>query len=164
MNIPEFVRESNRIEGIHREPSRAEIEALDAFISLDCVSIGDLQAFVEINQPGAVLRDRPGLDVRVGNHFPPRGGPEIREALQSILDGALAQDHPYLVHCAYEFLHPFTDGNGRSGRALWAWGMWQAGATLNRLFLHEFYYQTLQHFPDGRVPHETLSAIWEYRR
>jgi hypothetical protein len=35
---------------------------------------------------------------------------------------------------------PTTDGNGRSGRALWLWCM-RGRAPLG--FLHQFYYQTL---------------------
>ena len=43
------------------------------------------------------------------------------------------------THVRYELLHPFLDGNGRSGRALWLWLMGQAPLG----FLHTFYYQTL---------------------
>lgn len=48
-------------------------------------------------------------------------------------------DPPWEVHIAYEMLHPFTDGNGRSGRMLWAWQM----RNFPLDFLHTFYYQTL---------------------
>lgn len=59
---------------------------------------------------------------------------------------------PYVVHHAYESLHAYTDGNGRSGRALWLWGMRRLyrGQTLKfdrvlRIgFLHCWYYQSLQ--------------------
>ena len=37
--------------------------------------------------------------------------------------------------------HPFTDGNGRSGRALW---LWQMNNHAPFGFLHTFYYQTLE--------------------
>jgi hypothetical protein len=73
----------------------------------------------------------------VGRHLPPRGGPEIRNHL---LDLLLNDDlSAYEQHVAYEVLHPFTDGNGRSGRALWAWRV----RDFPLGFLHTFYYQTL---------------------
>lgn len=47
---------------------------------------------------------------------------------------------PFTTHLRYESIHPFSDGNGRSGRALWLWQM-KGRAPLG--FLHQFYYQTL---------------------
>lgn len=43
-------------------------------------------------------------------------------------------------------LHPFMDGNGRTGRAVWAWAMQRDGQDPFALsFLHRFYYQTLEY-------------------
>jgi len=148
MNVAEFVRESNKIEGIHREPTQNEIEALDAFLRLESVSVGDLQVFVSINQPGAILREHKHVvNVRVGSHVAPASGPAVRQSLEELL-AIVRQDlmHPYRVHSQYETLHPFTDGNGRSGRALWAWQMVRAGEPPVLGFLHTWYYQSLQHW------------------
>jgi hypothetical protein len=86
------------------------------------------------------------MDVQVGNHIAPRGGSNIRSELESLLMRANTGIHPWKIHLEYETLHPFMDGNGRSGRALWLWMMSQSGQ-LNRAlklgFLHSFYYQTL---------------------
>lgn len=137
-----FVVESNRIEGITRAPSSAEMVEFHRFMELEIVTSEELEAFVKVYQPNAVLRDKPGLNVRVGNHIPPHGGPEIRADLKRLLE-TLGQHTPHKNHLHYETLHPFTDGNGRSGRMLWAWQV----RDLSLGFLHRFYYQTLAAWP-----------------
>ena len=137
--LEDFVRESNRIEGIDRDPTDEEILAHADLMSRDGISVGDMERFVAIVQPGSVLRNRVGLNVRVGDHIAPSGGAHIQAKLHKILRGP----SPYHVHIEYEILHPFTDGNGRSGRAIWLKLM--GGIHRAPLgFLHHFYYQTLQ--------------------
>jgi hypothetical protein len=139
-----FVRESNMIEGITRKPTDKEVEAHREFLKAG-PSVAALVALVAVLQPDAELRDRPEVPgVQVGDHVAPSSGPMIRSRLEGILEMApepLAS--PYSVHVAYETLHPFTDGNGRSGRALWLWQMVQAGYRGQRAFLHQWYYQSL---------------------
>lgn len=140
--LDEFIRESNRIEGIHRKPTVAETEATLAFLALPAVGISDLVDLVAVYAPGHKPRFVAGLDVRVGNHYPPRGGPHIQGYLSQLLEDMTAKT-AYAVHQEYETLHPFTDGNGRSGRALWLWQM--GGISRAPLgFLHHWYYQSLQ--------------------
>lgn len=142
-----FVAESNRIEGITRAPTADEIEASLTFVTLPSVSVDHLRDYVQVCA-GAPLRTRHDMDVRVGDHRPPPGGPAIERALEAITQQAGANHaHPYLIHHAYETLHPFMDGNGRSGRILWAWQMLTHGYSpgLALGFLHAFYYQALSH-------------------
>ena len=139
-----FTRESNLIEGIDRDPTDAEVEAHIRLVDLNHITIPGLIGFVSVVQPDAVLRDEPGLDVRVGRHVPMPGGPEMMEAFFDLLQRANSVDS-YEIHCEYESLHPFTDGNGRSGRALWLWMECRTGVFPTRGFLHTWYYQSLQH-------------------
>lgn len=129
-----FIRESNRIEGITRAPFKREIAEFERFLSLSSVRVEDLIDFVNVYQPGAKLRER-GMNVKVGDYFPPLGGELIRPALEAIL-AHLKKIHPVEIHQRYERLYPFTDGNGRSGRMLWAWHMAKWGYDFKLGFLH----------------------------
>lgn len=152
--LEDFVRESNRIEGIHRDPTKEEIEAHADFIYLPKPMIEHVEQFVSVIAPRHRLRDKDGLNVRVGDHIAPGGGPNIRSELNFLLSKLKVSD-PWETHVAYETLHPFTDGNGRSGRAIW---LWQMNGDYRIGFLHRFYYQTLSsrraslNNSDGRSP------------
>lgn len=144
--LRKFVRESNRIEGILLDPHQHEVDASVKFLDLEVIGIDDLRKFVDICQHGAALRNRSGMDVFVGNHRPPPGGSEIQDQLIQILGQVANGAHPFDIHHAYETLHPFMDGNGRSGRILWAWQMLSEDIwpRLQLGFLHTWYYQSLE--------------------
>ena len=143
-----FVIESNRIEGIHRTTTR-HIDAHIAFLE-GPVTIRALVDLVAELQPDACFRDAVGIPgVRVGSHIAPPSGPDIDTQLRRIL----ALREPWAQHVAYEALHPFTDGNGRSGRAIWLHRHIHEPKldpyAVSRGFLHSWYYHTLA---NSRLP------------
>ena len=159
ITLEEFVAESNRIEGIDGV-SRDDMIAHEELLAWRELNVEDIERFVFLVQPNAILRRPVGLNVRVGSHTAPPGGPKIEPALEKLL-GLVNRDWveeghcdpaAYKVHLAYEDLHPFSDGNGRSGRAIWLWmrrGLTGCG------FLHEWNKQVLSF---GDLDFEVLRA------
>ena len=88
------------------------------------------------------------IRVRVGPHVPPPPNEvsglmfELLEwwntraiALSPILSSAI-------VHYRFEAIHPFADGNGRTGRALALWELYRRGFDSNHIFsVDEFYWE-----------------------
>lgn len=144
LQLRTFVRESNLIEGIEREPTPEECEALGVFLKTVPMTLDSLNRMQAVFAPGAPLRDSVNMDVRVGRHIAPRGGPLVVAALVELLAEVNLKQDAWNLHCRFEYLHPYMDGNGRTGRAVWLWLMQQRQDRPYALpFLHRFYYQTL---------------------
>lgn len=73
-----FIRESNRIEGILHDPTEGEIAAHERLLKipqLHPTTVGDFQAVIARGKP---IRERLGMNVRVGNHIAPELASGIR--------------------------------------------------------------------------------------
>jgi Fic/DOC family protein len=149
--IRQFAAESDRIEQL--EPDERHVVALTGFLALPKLTVTDLREFVGAIEPKAKLRDRAGRNVSIVDratgillYRPPEGGQHIVGRLEELLEEVNRGDlSPAVAHAAYESLHPFTDGNGRSGRAIWAWHMQKVDIDPFGLpFLHRWYYQSLE--------------------
>jgi len=144
MKLLDFIRESNRIEGIERDVKAHEVDAHQRFLACEFLTVKSVEDFV-FDICGMRLRTESGMNVRVGPHLPPPGGSHIATELRSLLLAINGRDlDPYHAHIRYETLHPFMDGNGRSGRAIWVWHMQREGRDPFALpFLHRWYYESL---------------------
>jgi len=145
----EFLTESNAIEE-EGPPNQHQIDAAEAFLALETITVADMCSLVDAIAPGAKLRDKPGMDVRVGSYKPPRGHPEIKDRLERFLrslgkgpESSSTAWGAYAGHGFYESIHPFMDGNGRSGRLLWLWQMGGVEKAPRGFLLHH-YMQSLE--------------------
>jgi Fic family protein len=148
-----FITESNFIEGITRKPTQDEIDMHVKFLSSEEVTMELLQDFVNVYQPTAQIRYIIGMNVRVGSYIAPPGGREVVQGLDNILQKINLIEDPYNTHLDFETLHPYTDCNGRLGRVIWAWGMYNMTGIFMDRFLQVFYYQTLERYGGRKNAH-----------
>jgi hypothetical protein len=145
--LRDFLVQSNQIEGIDGV-SDDEIDAAEDFLARAKLTTADVQRYVYATAGhDATLRARPGMNVSVGSHLPPHGGPWIIASMDELLDKInIGSINAYEAHIEYETLHPFMDGNGRSGRLIWLWHTLRGQAWLPPLgFLHRWYYDSLNY-------------------
>ena len=88
------------------------------------------------------------IAVSVGSYLPPPPG-DVSGLMMELLDwwnGASRDYSPVItsavVHHRFESIHPFADGNGRTGRALALWELYRRGFDTHHIFsVDEFYWE-----------------------
>src|SRR3990172_712958 len=113
----------------------------------------------EVMEQGKAGRYRSIL-VRVGHYLPP--APEMVSGLMSELlewwNKEAVQWSPVLtsgiIHHRFEDIHPFADGNGRTGRTLALWELYRRGFDTHHIFsVDEFYWRDRPRY------YEALDAV-----
>lgn len=122
--VREFVRVSNRMAGILRDPTAAEVAAHRGLLAVNTLRVENFEVFLQHIAPGAGFRD--SLD---DGDPEPEGDStsDARSDLATIVQAARTRSAtPERLHRLYRQLRPFTDGNGRAGRVLWMWQLMRA--------------------------------------
>lgn len=113
------------------------------------------------------------IQVRVGRHRPPPAS-EVSGLMFELLEwwnGESVKLSPVLssaiLHYRFEAVHPFADGNGRTGRALALWEMYRRGFDTHHIFsVDEYYWENRpQYYAEidaVRVAGENLTGWLEY--
>jgi Fic family protein len=86
------------------------------------------------------------IAVRVGRHFPP-SAMEVSGLMFELLEwwnlksaGLSPVLSSAILHYQFEHIHPFADGNGRTGRALALWELYRRGFDSHHIFSVDEYY------------------------
>jgi len=153
IQITKFLDESNKIEGVYDAQSLDQaLFAWEYCIAQDELSIGVIlktHKILMLHQP--LFPDEKGylreVPVYIGgreamHHSQLRGALQAwttRSNLMVHYPGSRISDDIKLHHVEYERIHPFVDGNGRTGRIFMNWQRVKAGLDIDIIYENEKY-------------------------
>lgn len=96
------------------------------------------------------------IRVRVGSYLPPEPG-MVSGLMFELLDWWNKRSEEWspvvsssILHYRFEAIHPFADGNGRTGRALALWELYRRGFDTHHVFsVDEYYWEKRQNYYDA---------------
>jgi len=155
----------------------AGLRYVEKHAATQTVQHDDLFALHRILAKGVMDQGEAGryrsIAVRVGSHVPPPPA-DVSGLMFELLDwwNTRARDlSPVLssaiLHYRFEDIHPFADGNGRTGRALALWELYRRGFDTHHIFsVDEFYWEDRPRYYAAlravRTSGEDLSGWLEY--
>ncbi len=130
----------------------AGLRFLEQHAKLSPIRHGQILQLHKILATGVMDQGHPGhyrtMAVRVGRHLPPPPA-QVSGLMTELLDWwnrTATQWSPIIssaiIHFRFEDIHPFADGNGRTGRALALWELYRRGFDTHHIFsVDEWYWE-----------------------
>ena len=123
--LEEFLKESNAIEGVYSDEAFEDAWKAWKFLSnydeLDLLRVLECHHVLMSNLNKRIAGKIRKVSVRVGYHIMPRPD-EIDQLLERLLQTyPKTEEEIKNWHVAFENIHPFEDGNGRTGRIVMNW-------------------------------------------
>ena len=121
-DMDEFVKESNLIEGYSGEPYFTQHMTAYAFLCLEGVTARSIRECHQLLMKNLLRKEWTGtwrtLQVTVGGHECPKYY-KIPDLIKIMLDMPRETTKDIFdIHYMFECIHPFVDGNGRTGRCI----------------------------------------------
>jgi Fic family protein len=155
----EQVRALEKGRGLSASSPRSEREVLNYFAGLryieqragiERIHHDDIFELHRILADGVMDQGQAGryrtIQVRVGQYTPPPAQ-DVSSLMMEMMDwwnGPASELSPVLssaiLHYRFEEIHPFADGNGRTGRALSLWDLYRRGFDTHHIFAVDEYY------------------------
>ena len=113
------------------------------------------------------------IQVKVGRHFPPAAA-DVSGLMFELLEWWNKKSVEFspvissaILHYRFEDIHPFADGNGRTGRALALWDLYRRGFDSHHIFsVDEYYWENRPTYykalDEVRLSGEDLTGWLEY--
>ncbi len=161
----------------YRKATRAAKEWLKRDLPLNLTLICAIQkglidgARGKDKHPGMVRREQAwigakGCQIEEATYIPPEPS-GLKARLDNLIDFMKLTDQEFLIqpaimHAQFEIIHPFSDGNGRTGRILIPLFLWQKGLIATPMFyISEYFDEKRDKYIDNlrRITHD---GDWEH--